>query len=91
MALLIMDLDRFKEINDALGHAVGDQLLQEAANRLKVNVRECDTLVRLGGDEFAALLNGLERDDGVAAAADRMANAISRPAIGIWVPLSPEG
>ena len=56
VALLIMDLDRFKEINDALGHQSGDQILVQTAGRLREALRETDTVARLGGDEFALLL-----------------------------------
>ena len=56
LALIIMDLDRFKEINDTLGHQVGDEVLQKAADRLRRILRKTDIVVRLGGDEFAVLL-----------------------------------
>lgn len=57
LALLFIDLDRFKEVNDTLGHKLGDQLLVEAARRISASVRESDTAARLGGDEFAVILS----------------------------------
>ncbi len=62
LALLMMDLDRFKEINDTLGHQIGDRLLQEVGRRLLDTVRESDTVARLGGDEFALVLNGADAE-----------------------------
>ena len=63
LALLVIDLDHFKEINDTLGHQTGDRVLQEIARRLPGTVREADTVARLGGDEFAVLLlDAAERD-----------------------------
>ena len=59
MALMLLDLDRFKEVNDTLGHDIGDILLNEVALRLRACVRETDTVARLGGDEFAILLSDL--------------------------------
>jgi diguanylate cyclase (GGDEF)-like protein len=59
MGLLILDLDHFKEVNDSLGHAVGDQLLVLASRRIEVCLRSTDTLARLGGDEFAIILTDL--------------------------------
>ncbi len=67
-ALLFIDLDNFKRINDTQGHTVGDLLLAEAANRLRACIREGDTAARLGGDEFVALLEGLGADEQAAAA-----------------------
>jgi diguanylate cyclase (GGDEF)-like protein len=58
-ATLILDMDRFKEINDMLGHEIGDKLLVEAARRIRANVRDQDTVARLGGDEFAVVLEGV--------------------------------
>jgi diguanylate cyclase (GGDEF)-like protein/PAS domain S-box-containing protein len=62
-ALLFLDLDKFKRINDSLGHSVGDALLKELAERLRRTLREEDTVARLGGDEFVVLLEGLGADE----------------------------
>jgi diguanylate cyclase (GGDEF)-like protein len=63
LGLLMIDLDRFKEVNDTLGHQVGDALLVEVGNRLQGALRDTDTVARLGGDEFAVLLPGASRED----------------------------
>jgi diguanylate cyclase (GGDEF)-like protein/PAS domain S-box-containing protein len=78
VALMLVDLDRFKNINDTLGHAAGDQLLCEAASRLEDCMREGDTVARLGGDEFAAVLSDLAAPHDVEAVATRMLDALGR-------------
>ena len=62
-ALMLLDMDNFKTLNDTLGHDVGDQFLVEVACRLQASVRECDTVARLGGDEFVVILEGLSPDE----------------------------
>ena len=71
-AVLLIDLDRFKVVNDSLGHHAGDELLIAVAERLKANVRPGDTFARVGGDEFVMLLEELARDEDAAAAAQRV-------------------
>jgi diguanylate cyclase len=79
-ALLYLDLDRFKPVNDALGHAAGDQLLIAVAERLRAAVRKTDTVARLGGDEFAVLLTDVEHPEVAAAAlAGKLVDRISQP------------
>jgi diguanylate cyclase (GGDEF)-like protein/PAS domain S-box-containing protein len=79
-AVLLLDLDRFKHVNDTLGHAVGDALLRETAVRLKASLRETDVLARLGGDEFAIVQDRENDQRGAASAlADRIIEVISRP------------
>ncbi len=79
LALLFLDLDRFKNINDSLGHKVGDALLQGVAERLRATVIDNDTVSRLGGDEFAILLNDLRQGEDAAHMAQRMIDAIIQP------------
>ncbi len=78
-ALIAMDLDRFKEINDTLGHHVGDQVLRHAANCLRTCLRESDTVARMGGDEFTILLATADSLDGAQAAAKKILNALKEP------------
>ena len=78
-AVLFLDLDRFKNINDSLGHAAGDQLLVEIARRLELCLRPSDTVARLGGDEFAILLNGLDADVDAVRVAERVQQDLMRP------------
>jgi diguanylate cyclase (GGDEF)-like protein/PAS domain S-box-containing protein len=76
LALMYLDLDQFKEINDSLGHAVGDQVLREAALRLERCVRSTDTVARLGGDEFTVLLEEVRSVDEVARIAEKLLAAV---------------
>lgn len=79
LALLLIDLDKFKEVNDALGHAVGDLLLQEAALRIRACVRESDTLARLGGDEFTVILSEISETSHVEDIAQKIVNKLAQP------------
>ena len=79
LAVLFLDLDRFKYVNDTLGHEAGDQLLQEVATRLKACLRDSDTVARLGGDEFVVLLPELPEEKDVTAVAWKILSGISKP------------
>ena len=79
LAVAFLDLDRFKQINDTLGHDAGDQLLQEVAGRLKECMRDSDTVARLGGDEFVVLLPQLEDGKYAATVAQKILVLISKP------------
>jgi diguanylate cyclase (GGDEF)-like protein len=79
VGLLLLDIDRFKEINDSLGHDRGDQLLVQVADRLREIVRETDTVARLGGDEFAILLKTVRGVDDAVIFAERVLQAFDEP------------
>jgi diguanylate cyclase (GGDEF)-like protein len=78
-ALLLIDLDRFKEVNDTLGHHYGDQLLVQVGERLRASLRAVDTVARLGGDEFAVLLPRIETAEGAMAVAGKLRAAFNEP------------
>ncbi len=79
LAVFFLDLDRFKSINDTLGHDVGDALLREAASRLKREIRKSDTIARIGGDEFNILLTDLARPEDIADVAGKILEPFGRP------------
>ncbi|MCA9473585.1 MAG: GGDEF domain-containing response regulator, partial [Nitrospira sp.] len=79
IALLFLDLDQFKAINDTFGHAYGDMVLKTVASRLKKCIREVDTGVRMGGDEFAILLDEISSVENVGMIAQRLIDLVSQP------------
>lgn len=79
VALLFLDLDRFKMINDSLGHHAGDQLLRGVSRRLKQHAREGDTIARLGGDEFTVILEGVKSADDSAIVAEKILELMQTP------------
>jgi len=81
LAVLFMDLDRFKSINDSLGHDSGDELLKAVAQRLTACVRDADTVARLGGDEFILVLNDIDEPGSVASLAQKLIEATERPVL----------
>lgn len=79
LAVLFIDLDRFKNVNDSLGHATGDRILQEVASRLCLIVRESDTVSRLGGDEFVVVVTSLEHAGNAMPTAQKILASLGRP------------
>jgi len=79
VALMLIDLDHFKQVNDSLGHQVGDQLLVEISRRLNASVRDSDIVARLGGDEFVVVLSGITDHRDVAPVAEKIREALDRP------------
>jgi diguanylate cyclase (GGDEF)-like protein/PAS domain S-box-containing protein len=90
LAVLLMDLDRFKEVNDSLGHPAGDQLLIEVTDRIRGAIRDSDTFARLGGDEFGLLLPELNDSHGVLPVLDRISAALEAPITVHTLPLAVE-
>ena len=81
LAVLFMDLDNFKYVNDSLGHRAGDELLVEVAARLRAALRPEDTLARLGGDEFVVLVERIEDEESAGLVAERIAEALREPVV----------
>ena len=79
LAVAFLDMDRFKTINDTMGHAVGDKLLMEVGHRLRENVRHSDVIARLGGDEFVVVLTEVEDATAAARVAEKILHALARP------------
>lgn len=79
VGLLYLDLDRFKDVNDSFGHAVGDQLLQQVSERLAQALRLSDSVARMGGDEFTVILTKIVEPDDAAIVAQRIVGSLSRP------------
>lgn len=79
LAVLYIDLDHFKNVNDTFGHTVGDKLLCEAGLRLQQCVRQSDTVARLGGDEFAIIISQIRSEHQITAVADQVISAVSKP------------
>ena len=79
VAVMFIDLDRFKVINDTLGHHIGDELLIEVAERLRQSVRDSDVVARLGGDEFVIMLSGIDHSSSVALVAEKLVFGVGHP------------
>jgi diguanylate cyclase (GGDEF)-like protein/PAS domain S-box-containing protein len=81
VAVMFVDLDRFKNINDSLGHDAGDEVIVEIARRIAGNLRETDTAARQGGDEFVVVLGGLAREEDACTVADKILRALTQPMV----------
>lgn len=79
VGLMFVDLDRFKQVNDSMGHSFGDNLLRAVAARLQICIRDCDTVARLGGDEFAILMDGLQDPQTANVLGQRVIDAMRQP------------
>jgi diguanylate cyclase (GGDEF)-like protein len=79
MGLMLLDLDRFKSVNDTMGHDAGDQILKAVADRLRECVREVDTVARMGGDEFTIILEALSHEDDITTVAQRITKSLTEP------------
>jgi len=79
MAVMFLDLDHFKDVNDSLGHAIGDQLLKYTSQRLQEHIREDDTLARLGGDEFVIILNRIKKTENVIDVVEKIVSSFEKP------------
>jgi diguanylate cyclase (GGDEF)-like protein len=79
IGLMLLDLDRFKAVNDTFGHDMGDELLKAVAERLKTCVREVDTVARMGGDEFTIILEGVASEQNILVVAKRITESIATP------------
>lgn len=79
IGLMLLDLDRFKTVNDTWGHEAGDQVLRSAADRIKACVREIDTVARMGGDEFTVIVEGLSHEEDLVHIADRIISSMIEP------------
>jgi diguanylate cyclase (GGDEF)-like protein len=79
IGLMLLDLDRFKAVNDTFGHDMGDELLKTVSERLKACVREVDTVARMGGDEFTIILEGVTSEENILMVAKRITESIATP------------
>jgi len=79
IGLMLLDLDRFKAVNDTFGHDMGDELLKSVSERLKTCVREVDTVARMGGDEFTIILEGVSSEQNILVVAKRITESIATP------------